>query len=202
MKTATLIGINRHRLTIDGEGVTTLVAFHGCPLRCKYCLNSQCLRTDGKWKRFSCQELYKEVKQDELYFLATMGGVTFGGGEPCLQSTFIRDFRELCGSQWQIAVETSLNVPLKHLEELLPVVNQYYVDIKDMDKERYYKYTGQKNDHVIANLNWLIEQGKRDNITVRVPVIPSYNTIQDTEESIKQLKMMGLFRFDQFTYLT
>ena len=28
MKTATLIGINRHRLTIDGEGVTTLVAFH------------------------------------------------------------------------------------------------------------------------------------------------------------------------------
>ena len=120
----------------------------------------------------------------------------------CLQSTFIRDFRELCGSQWQIAVETSLNVPLKHLEELLPVVNQYYVDIKDMDKERYYKYTGQKNDNVIANLNWLIEQGKRDNITVRVPVIPSYNTIQDTEESIKQLKMMGLFRFDQFTYLT
>ncbi|MQN81994.1 radical SAM protein, partial [Prevotella copri] len=35
MKTAPLICIDRHRLTIDGEGVTTLVAFHGCPLRCK-----------------------------------------------------------------------------------------------------------------------------------------------------------------------
>ena len=38
MKTVPLIGIARHRLSIDGEGVTTLVAFHGCPLHCKYCL--------------------------------------------------------------------------------------------------------------------------------------------------------------------
>lgn len=202
MKTAALIGINRHRLTIDGEGVTTLVGFHGCPLHCKFCLNSQCLHTDGIWNRLSCQELYDEVKQDELYFLATMGGITFGGGEPCLQSQFIRKFRELCGPQWQIAVETSLNVPLKHLEELLPVVNQYYVDIKDIDKERYHKYTGRNNDNVIVNLNWLVEQGKGDNITVRVPLIPSYNTKEDTQESIKQLKRMGLSRFDQFTYLT
>lgn len=40
MKAVPLIGIARHRLTIDGEGVTTLVAFHGCPVAvCKYCLN-------------------------------------------------------------------------------------------------------------------------------------------------------------------
>ena len=41
-----MIGICRHRLVTDGQGVTTLVAFHGCPLRCKYCLNAQCLRAD------------------------------------------------------------------------------------------------------------------------------------------------------------
>lgn len=29
---APIIGINRHKLLTDGEGVTTLVAFHGCPL--------------------------------------------------------------------------------------------------------------------------------------------------------------------------
>ena len=71
-----------------------------------------------------------------------------------------------------------------------------------MDKERYHKYTGRNNDNVITNLNWLVEQGKKDNITVRVPLIPSYNTKEDTEVSINQLKMMGLSRFDQFTYLT
>ena len=31
--TGKLIGIARHRMAVDGEGVTTLVAFHGCPLR-------------------------------------------------------------------------------------------------------------------------------------------------------------------------
>ena len=27
-----IIGIARHRLGVDGEGVTTLVVFHSCPL--------------------------------------------------------------------------------------------------------------------------------------------------------------------------
>ncbi|MEY8246680.1 hypothetical protein AAK873_13830 [Heminiphilus faecis] len=31
---AKIIGIARHRLSTDGDGVTTLVAFHGCPLCC------------------------------------------------------------------------------------------------------------------------------------------------------------------------
>ena len=39
-----VIGISRHRLGTDGKGVTTLVALHGCPLRCKYCLRG-CLKT-------------------------------------------------------------------------------------------------------------------------------------------------------------
>ena len=30
---APLIGIDRHRLATDGDGITTLVAFHECPLR-------------------------------------------------------------------------------------------------------------------------------------------------------------------------
>ena len=27
-----IIGVVRHRLAVDGQGVTTLVAFHGCTL--------------------------------------------------------------------------------------------------------------------------------------------------------------------------
>ena len=107
MKAAPLIGISRHRLSTDGEGVTTLVAFHGCPLRCKYCLNPQSLHSEGIWKNYDCEQLYEEVRQDELYFLATHGGITFGGGEPCLQSDFIDEFRQLCGQEWQLSVETT-----------------------------------------------------------------------------------------------
>ena len=48
MNRAPLIGISRLRIRTDGHGVTTLVAFHGCPLRCKYCLNPQGLSDDAK----------------------------------------------------------------------------------------------------------------------------------------------------------
>ena len=202
MKTAALIGISRHRLTTDGEGVTTLVAFHGCPLRCKYCLNPQSFAQEGVWKQYDCEQLYEEVKIDELYFLATHGGVTFGGGEPALQSNFISEFRRLCGTGWKITIETSLNVPQENIERLLPMVDCYIVDIKDMNNDRYETYTGKSNTRVIENLRWLEIQGKAKQITVRVPHIPSYNTETDIENSIHQLKEIGLSDFDRFTYRT
>ena len=92
--TSPFIAINRHRLSTDGEGVTTLVGFHGCPLHCEYCLNPQCLQSDGVWRRMTPGELYSEVEIDDLYFMATGGGICFGGGEPLLRSDFIKACRD------------------------------------------------------------------------------------------------------------
>lgn len=202
MKAAPLIGISRHRLSTDGEGVTTLVAFHGCPLRCKYCLNPQSLHSEDIWKHYDCRQLYEEVKQDELYFLATHGGITFGGGEPCLQSDFIDEFRQLCGQEWQLSVETSLNVAQENIEKLVPVVDSYIIDIKDINNAIYQKYTGKDNEKVLHNLQYLIDHGKNEQIIVRTPVIPAYNTENDVDYSIRLLKEMGITQFDRFTYKT
>ena len=202
MKAAPLIGISRHRLSTDGEGVTTLVAFHGCPLRCKYCLNPQSLHSEDIWKHYDCEQLYEEVRQDELYFLATNGGITFGGGEPCLQSDFIYEFRQLCGQEWQLSVETSLNVAQENIEKLVPVVDSYIIDIKDINNAIYQKYTGKDNEKVLHNLQYLIDHGKNEQIIVRTPVIPAYNTENDVDYSIRLLKEMGITQFDRFTYKT
>ena len=202
MKTAPLIGISRHRLTTDGEGVTTLVAFHGCPLRCKYCLNPQSLHSEGIWKHYDCMQLYEEVRLDELYFLATHGGITFGGGEPCLQSDFIYEFRQLCGQEWQLSVESSLNVPQENIEKLLPVIDYYIIDIKDINNDIYQQYTGKENEKVLNNLHNLIEHGKNEQIIVRTPIIPVYNSESDVDNSIRLLKEMGITQFDRFTYKT
>ena len=202
MKTAPLIGISRHRLTTDGEGVTTLVAFHGCPLRCKYCLNPQSLHSEGIWKHYDCMQLYDEVRLDELYFLATHGGITFGGGEPCLQSDFIYEFRQLCGQEWQLSVESSLNVPQENIEKLLPVIDYYIIDIKDINNDIYQQYTGKENEKVLNNLHYLIEHGKNEQIIVRTPIIPVYNSESDVDNSIRLLKEMGITQFDRFTYKT
>lgn len=197
---AKIIGIARHRLSTDGDGVTTLVAFHDCPLRCRYCLNPQSLGDSGRFREYSPEELYAETRIDELYFIATNGGVTFGGGEPCLRPQFIREFRELCGSAWQLNLETSLNVPSINIEALLPVVNTLIIDIKDMNPDIYRSYTGQSNDHVLDNLRLIAEAGRQHDSIVRIPLIPDYNTDTDREKSRKALEALGFDRFDLFTY--
>ena len=131
MTTARIFGISRHRLTTDGEGVTTLVAFCGCPLRCVYCLNKTCW-DEAKGRDYTPDLLFEEVKIDQLYFLATHGGVTFGGGEPLQQVEFIKQFRELCGPQWQLLAETSLNVPFENVQALDAVLDGYIIDIKEV----------------------------------------------------------------------
>lgn len=197
---AKIIGIARHRLSTDGDGVTTLVAFHGCPLHCRYCLNPQSLGDGGHFREYLPEELYAETRIDELYFIATNGGITFGGGEPCLRPQFIREFRELCGSAWQLNLETSLNVPTANIEALLPVLNTLIIDIKDMNSDIYRSYTGQSNDHVLANLRLIAEAGRQQNCIIRIPLIPDYNTDADRDASRKALEALGFDRFDLFTY--
>lgn len=197
---AKIIGIARHRLSTDGDGVTTLVAFHGCPLRCRYCLNPQSLGYGERFREYSPMELYAETRIDELYFIATRGGVTFGGGEPCLRPQFIREFRELCGPTWQLNLETSLNVPSADIEAMLRVVNTLIIDIKDMNTDIYRSYTGQSNDHVLDNLRLIADAGRQSDCIVRIPLIPGYNTEADRKSSHKALEALGFDRFDLFTY--
>ena len=200
MNKSSLIGISRLRMGTDGHGITTLVAFHGCPLMCKYCLNPACTDPNAEIKRMSPEEVMLELRKDELYYIATKGGITFGGGEPLLNSLFIKEILELGAKEWNITVETSLNVPRHHLELLLPYIDEYIVDIKDMDSDVYKQYTGKGNEQVKSNLKWLIENGKAKQILCRIPLILGYNNIQSQENSKKELIQMGIDRFDLFTY--
>jgi pyruvate formate lyase activating enzyme len=197
-----LIGIVRHRLTTDGKGVTTLVAFHSCPLRCKYCLNSQCLDPERVWRLITPEELLDELLLDNLYFLATGGGVTFGGGEPLLRSEFIDEFCKIKVPEWKINIETSLNVERHHLERVLPHVDQFMVDIKDTNPEIYREYTSRDNTQALANLQWLLQHdGMAEKILVRLPHIPNHNTQEDVNRSRKLLQEMGIIHFDEFNYI-
>lgn len=198
---APIIAISRHRFLVDGDGVTTLVAFHGCPLRCKYCVNPQCQTTNGIKELLTPQQLYDRVKIDDIYFLVTGGGIMFGGGEPLLRSDFIQEFRKICGDKWKIYVETSLNVNRCSIEPLLVIIDYWVVDIKDWNNDIYSAYTGKDNSLVKANLEYLISRGLSDKIMVRAPAIPAYNTKEDIENTIGQLTRLGIKCIDKFEYI-
>ena len=198
-----LISISRHRMMTDGIGVTSLVASYGCPLGCKYCINPHCWQPDfaKKYRMVTPEELYEELKIDNLYFIATNGGITFGGGESLLHADFIREFRNVCGDAWNITLETSLNVPTRNLETVLGIATDYIVDIKDMNPAIYKAYTGQENDRVIRNLTILAEQVGKEHIVVRVAFIPEFNDKEDVMNSVTKLKEMGFTNIDVFHYI-
>lgn len=193
--------ISRHRLVVDGAGVTTLVCFHGCPLRCKYCINQQCWNADGIWRTMDEAELLAETMVDDLYFKATGGGICFGGGEPLLRSAFIAAFCRQCPQEWCINLETSLHVPLHHLEQVASWVHHYFVDVKDMDADVYQRYTGADNQQVQENLRWLAQQHKQSQVTIRLPLIKGYNTESHRDSSQQQLEEMGFHDIERFDYI-
>lgn len=198
-----VFGIERHRMHTDGIGVTTLVGTYGCPLSCKYCINTYAKDTNilEKVRYYTAQELYDVLKKDELYFLATGGGVVFGGGEPLLHAHFYKEFKELCKNKWRLTVETSLNIDLQVVEESIDIFEDYIIDIKDMDPKIYKNYTLMDNNRVIENLRFLLSKVSTANICVRVPHIYDYNTNEDVKRSIRFLKKMGIELIDEFTYI-
>lgn len=197
--TAPVVTWARHRLTTDGDGVTTLVIFHGCPLRCRYCLNPYTTDPATVVQVMTPDALYDAVKCDALYFEATGGGITFGGGEPLLYADFINTFVTFAPA-WRYTVETSLCVPWEAIETVVDVVSEWIVDIKDVDPTIYRRYTGNDNTPVLNNVSRLAALVGPERIRVRVPLIPDVNTPADTERSIARLQAMGLTRFDRFTY--
>ena len=195
---------DRLRMATDGAGVTALVGAYGCPLQCKLCINPHTWqgRTDGKspFERVTPEELYDKVKIDNLYYLATGGGVTFGGGEPLLHTDFITAFRCVVPKEWHIYAESCLHIPPENISAAATVVDHFFVDIKDMNPEIYKAYTGKDNAPVKENLSRLLSLVGKDRITVRVPHIPGFNTEAEVNLSVAELKGMGLELFDVFSY--
>lgn len=200
--TAPVITFSRIRMQTDGQGITTLVCFHGCPLRCKWCINPFSFAPETKRTHMTARQLYDQVKLDELYFLATGGGVTFGGGEPLLYPEFLRDFRAECGSAWHLCAETSLSVPWENVQTAAGCIDMFYVDCKDTDPDIYCRYTGRDNGRMLENLQKLLTLVGPERIVVRLPLIPEFNSEDDRDRSRVLLEGMGIRHFDRFTYRT
>ncbi len=195
---------DRLRMATDGIGVTALVGAYGCPLACRMCINPQTWheRTDGKppFVRVTPEELYDRVKIDHLYYLATGGGITFGGGEPLVHMDFLEAFRALCPPEWHFSAESCFHIDPSYIPRAVEVIDHFIIDIKDMNPAIYYAYTTRDNARVKENLRTLLSLVSPDRITVRVPHIPGFNTPADVTASVAELRAMGVEQIDEFTY--
>ena len=203
---APIFAISRLRMGTDGEGVTTLVTFVGCPLKCRYCINPQCHKPvfmdDGVTPAegvmmLTPQELYDIVKKDDIYFQSTGGGVCFGGGEPTLYHRFIIEFHKLCAGRWKITLESCLRSSQYAIDLLVNVVDHWIVDVKSLDADVYLLYTGCVSDE-LRNLLFLRQLISQEHVTVKIPRIPGYNDDRNLEDDVERIKELG---FDNVTLI-
>ena len=193
-----LLGLARHRMEVDGDGVTTLVAGAGCPLCCAFCINRELLRQTPRF--VTAEELYRSVRVDDLYFQATGGGLCFGGGESLLHTDFYRALRPLCPG-WRFTAETCLNVPRESLERAAELFDAFIIDVKTLNAAIYRAYTGREQGPLLENLRFLAETLPPERLRVRVPRIPDYNDASDQDKTEAALRRMGFTQIERFDYV-
>ncbi|MCD8325975.1 MAG: radical SAM protein, partial [Lachnospiraceae bacterium] len=190
-----------------GIGVTTLLAFYGCTLNCAYCIINECLEKGNSFSdslvraSYSPEELITVLKKDEIYYLMSGGGIVFGGGEPLLQSNYIHEVCRLANPKWNIRVETSLNVPWENIEALIGDIDEWIIDIKDMNEDIYKMYTGKPITRMKKNLLKLKEFVPIKKLHIRIPRIEGYNSEEDIQYSANWiLENIGV-KAEIFSYL-
>ncbi len=166
--------------TVDGPGVRAVLFTEGCPLRCVYCHNPD------TWE---CQEAdlceYTDIAEKilRLYPYIKDGGVTYSGGEPCLQSDFLFELSKLLKARGlHIALDTCGEIYNDSVERLLTLTDLVMLDVKMTSEEDYKKYIGGSLSRTLSFLDRLESLGKET--WIRHVVVPGIN---DTAEDIERL---------------
>lgn len=133
-------------------------------------------------EEMSVERVMDIVRADQTYYERSGGGITVSGGEPLVQSGFVKELFERCKAEGiHTCLESSLIAGDDAFEELLPWTDLWIYDLKMMDSERHRRFTGRGNEKTLFHARKLAETGRE--AIVRIPVIPGIN---DDEENIRQ----------------
>lgn len=134
-------------------------------------------------RKMTVDAVIAEVLRDRLFYDDSGGGVTFSGGEPLAQPSFLKELLETCRTHGiHTAVDTCGYAQRESLLAVAPVTDLFLYDLKIMDDARHREYTSASNAAILENLRALGEV--HHNIWIRVPIIPGVN---DDDVSINAL---------------
>jgi pyruvate formate lyase activating enzyme len=203
----------------DGPGIRTTIFFKGCPLRCKWCHNPESQESGveqvdvlkvldgksfetkmavGRWQ--SAEDIIKEIKKDEIFYLESGGGITFSGGEPLMQPEALLELLAYCRkNNYHTAVDTCGHAEPSVLSQVMELADLWLFDLKLVDDAKHIEYTGVSNELALKNLETLAGAGK--SIIIRLPLIPGItDTGKNLEDIAKQMKKLDLTQIDLLPY--
>ena len=168
-------------ISIDEEGIHLPKMCHVCTKCVEEC-PTEALELKGK--RVPVDALFEELIKDQAYW-GKEGGVTVSGGEALMQYRELPDLlKKLKEAGVHTAVDTCGFCAKGAIDLVLPYTDMFLYDLKLFDTEEHLKFTGQRNEVIKLNFDYLVSQcqtlGKR--MWVRTPIIPGAT---DTDENIR-----------------
>lgn len=137
-------------------------------------------------RRMTVEQVVDEVCKDTVFFDDSDGGVTFSGGEPLSQPSFLLGCLEaLREHEIHTAVDTCGFGPTDALLRAAAVCDLFLYDVKMMDDSRHRRFTGVSNELILSNLRTLAEH--HDQIWLRLPIIPGVNDDGENLQATAQL---------------
>jgi len=155
--------------------------------------------------------IIKEIEKDILFYWNSVGGVTFGGGEPVLYPDFISAVSAECHSEdIPVAIETCGFTPWRNFKKILDNIDLVMFDVKHMDPKRHKELCGRSNQLILNNLKRLSQRNDIE-VVVRVPIIPGLNDSKDNisntikfvaslRGNIKRVELLPYHKFGESKY--
>jgi len=163
------ISINRQKCDNSGNCVDA------CP--------TNALAFDGY--ELGSKEVVKKLLEDKIFYDQSGGGITISGGDPLYQHDFSLEVLRKCREAGaHTAIETCMYAKQDILESFIGLVNLFIVDIKLMDNNEHKKNVGTNNELILLNFKFLVE--KKQNILVRIPLIPKITATKKNIRAISQ----------------
>jgi pyruvate formate lyase activating enzyme len=129
------------------------------------------------------REVLDIIERDKMFYDATGGGVTISGGEPLLQTGFVRALTRECRELGiHTAIETTLFSDKEAVNRILEFIDLVFVDVKHIDSQAHESFTGVSNERILGNIEMIDTLGKK--FIIRVPFIPGFNDDDETQKQI------------------
>ena len=133
-------------------------------------------------RKVTVEVVLAEIERETPFHDQSGGGVTFSGGEPLMQRSFLLALLSACRERdIHTVVDTSGYTTWEALDSIREYVNLFLYDLKLIDKDRHTHYTGVSNEPILRNLKSLSEH--RHPVYVRIPLIPGVN---DHETNLRE----------------
>lgn len=169
--------------TLDAAGkhqINRKLECIGCR-KCEDACNQDAIAIMGEEKPIS--ELIEVIEEDRPFYDVSGGGITLGGGEVLMQPEAACCVLQACKQRGiNTAIETCGYARPEAVAKVADFVDLFLYDVKTMNSDRHYELTGVRNETILQNLKWLLEN--RYNVKIRMPLLKKVN---DSEAEIDAL---------------